>query len=79
MERIFLTEKQFRTIEHTLERAAGQRYCGRNEAINELEKMGLMRCVGKASWCPDEYFKVTEKGREVFNQNSAGSEDYNLK
>lgn len=69
-----LSKEQFEIIEHTLERAAGGFYCGNSSEMRELVSLGLMKSAGHKSFVPDEYFKVTEKGREIFHLNSSGPE-----
>ena len=62
-----LTKSQKEILEHTVNRAANGNYCGDSDDMQALVVMGLMRSVGKTSFCPDEYFKITPKGREVLN------------
>jgi hypothetical protein len=50
-------------MEHTSSRAAGGLYCGDSKDMQELVKVGFMASAGKKSFVPDEYFKLTNKGR----------------
>lgn len=60
-----LTEEQLAILDHTLHRAPRQRYCGDSADMQELVRLGLMVSLGKASWCPDEFFTITAKGRQA--------------
>jgi len=62
-----LNKEHIAILDHTLHRAAGNRYCGDSEEMQELCKEGLMKSLGKVAWCPDEYFIITDKGRSVLN------------
>lgn len=62
---IKLNKEQYEIMCHTVERAAGQRYCGSSSDMRDLVNRGLMKSLGKPSWCPDEYFTITDKGREA--------------
>lgn len=59
-----LSKEQAEILNHTLNRATGQRYCGDSAEMQDLCRMGLMESVGRASWCPDEYFTITSAGRK---------------
>lgn len=51
-------------MQHTLHRAAYGFYCGDSKEMQELIKEGLMISAGKKSFVKDEYFKLTDKGKE---------------
>lgn len=65
MSDIQLTPIQRDIMEHTRDRAAGGFYCGDSPDMRKLVEMGLMESAGRKSFVPDEYFKLTAKGREV--------------
>jgi len=60
-----ITKNQREILEHTAYRAAGGFYCGDSDDLQELVRLGLMESAGKKPFVPDEYFKLTGKGREA--------------
>jgi hypothetical protein len=58
-----LTNEEFEILDHTLHRAARNRYCGDSPAMQKLVNARYMQSLGKAAWCPDEYFTITDAGR----------------
>lgn len=60
-----LTHEQTEILKHTLRRAAAGRYCGDSKDMQGLVQLGLMRSLGKAGWCPDEFFALTTEGRHA--------------
>jgi len=64
---ITINQEQKEILDHTMHRAANGLYCGDSEDMQDLVKKGLMVSAGKKSFVPDEYFKITEKGRKVFS------------
>lgn len=60
-----ITSNQQEILEHTAYRAAGGFYCGDSDDMQELVRLGLMVSAGRKPFVPDEYFKLTSKGREV--------------
>lgn len=66
--RTSMPEEHMAILDHTVSRAAGGRYCGDSLAMQELVRAGLMHSLGKAAWCPDEYFTVTEAGRSALRK-----------
>ena len=60
-----ITSNQQEILEHTAYRAAGGFYCGDSNDLQELVRLGLMTSAGKKPFVPDEYFKLTSKGRQV--------------
>ena len=61
-----LKKEHLEILNHTLTRAAGGLYCGSSKEMQELVTTGYMISVGKKSFCPDEYFRITIKGRDFF-------------
>lgn len=57
-----LTKEQIDILDHTVNRATGSRFCGGGTVMDSLVKLGLMRSIGRVSWCPDEFFTVTDMG-----------------
>lgn len=66
-----MTKEQFEILDHTANRAAGGRFCGGSDAMNELVADGLMQSIGKASWCPDEFYAMTVKGAAAYSVEKA--------
>lgn len=60
-----ITQKQFEIIDHTINRAARNLFCGGGEDMTVLVKAGFMRPAGVKSFVPDPYYTVTDKGREL--------------
>ena len=58
-----LSINQQEILEHTVYRAANGFYCGNSKDMQILIKLGLMRSVGKKPFVPDEYFIITEAGK----------------
>jgi hypothetical protein len=63
-----LSREQKDILWHTATRAAGGLYCGNSPEMLELEEAGLMQAVGKKAFVPDEYFRITPEGLEVFEE-----------
>lgn len=49
-------------LRHT---ARNRRYNGTTPEIESLVAKGLMRNIGRPDWVPDDYFALTEAGREL--------------
>lgn len=49
-------------LEHTSSRASGGLYCGDSPKMQELVQAGFMEFVGKKSFVPDAYFRITKAG-----------------
>lgn len=47
---------------HTRERDPDGRHCGDSEAIRRLVALRLMKSLGRGSWIPEEYFRLTTAG-----------------
>lgn len=69
-----LEEEHVEIIKHTFLRAAGGRYCGGSREMEKLVTAGLMVCVGKASFCPDEYYQLTRAGTYLASSLCSGKE-----
>lgn len=57
--------EQLAILDHTAHRAAGGFYCGDSPDMQALVAAGLMESAGRKSFVPDEYFRMTGKGREA--------------
>jgi hypothetical protein len=68
---MLLNNEQFAILDHTLHRASAGRYCGDSPDMQALVAAGLMQSLGKAGWCPDEFFGITGAGREAFKAERA--------
>ena len=62
-----LTDNQREILDHTAHRAAGGFYCGDSKDVQILVNLGLMVPAGRKPFVPDEYFKLTAKGRNELN------------
>lgn len=62
-----LTNEHISILEHTNYKASGKMYCGDSKEMQELCGMKLMRSLGRKSFVPDEYFTITQKGKEIIN------------
>jgi hypothetical protein len=47
------------------------RFCGDSADMRVLVAKGLMTSLGKVKWCPDEYFQITQAGREAIKAAGA--------
>ena len=64
-----LTENQIGIMHHTKYRASVPgAYCGDSPDMQVLVRLGLMKSLGKVSWCPDEYFGLTTEGHEKLRE-----------
>jgi hypothetical protein len=61
-----LSREQRDILDHTLHRAPQGMYCGGGKEMEALVEMGLMVCVGRKSFVPEPYYRITQKGREVY-------------
>lgn len=68
MKQIELNEEEIAILDHTVNRAAGGRYCGDSDDMDILVDKGLMKCVGTVAWCPDKFYTITEEGRSILKQ-----------
>lgn len=50
-------------VEATEHRAARGLYCGGGKDMDALMAPVLMESAGRAAWSPDEYFRITGRGR----------------
>jgi hypothetical protein len=41
-----------------------KRFCGDSKEMQSLIEKGLMKSLGKVSWVPDEYFGLTDAGKQ---------------
>lgn len=64
-EAIVLSAEQVAILDHTVHSAANGMYCGGSSEMQALCELGLMSSAGKASFCPDEYFRITGDGLRV--------------
>ena len=55
-----LDNEQIAIIEHTIKNGL---FCGESKEMDDLCDKGLMECVGKKSFVPDKYYKVTNEGK----------------
>lgn len=70
-----LNREQIAILDHTEHRAARGLYCGGGKEMDALVVLGMMESAGRAAWCPDEYFRITGKGRSALRQaQNAGGE-----
>ena len=65
-----LNTEQVAILDHTAHRAAGGLYCGDSPDMQKLVEMGLMVSQGRKSFVPDEYFRMTGKGREALRKSN---------
>jgi hypothetical protein len=65
-----LTRAQVAILHHTVNRAAGHRYCGGGKTMDQLVEMGLMELIGYTAWCPDPYYGITTKGLAALRHNA---------
>ncbi len=63
-----LSSNQVDILDHTAHRAANGVFCGGGKEMTELVSLGLMVSRGKTSFCPDEYFSMTEAGATALKQ-----------
>ena len=63
-----LNQEQIEILNHTERRAARGLYCGGGNEMDALVALGMMESAGRAAWCPDEYFRITGKGRAALRQ-----------
>ena len=67
-ERTALTAEEKEIIVHTATRAAQGLYCGDNPELLALVEKGLMECVGKKSFVPDPFYRLTKEGLKAFDE-----------
>ncbi len=67
-----MNREQRDIMEHTATRAANGLYCGDSPDMQMLVADGLMVSAGRKSFVPDEYFRLTSKGREVLRRERLG-------
>jgi hypothetical protein len=62
-----LSKEEFEILEHTIKRAANQRYCGNSQTMRDLVSRELMTELGNPGWSIDSYFTITDKGWRAYN------------
>ena len=65
-----LNYEQRAIMNHTMYRAANGLYCGDSPDMQILVAAGLMESAGKKSFVPDEYFRLTRKGRDLMKDDT---------
>lgn len=63
-----LANEQLEILQHTAARAPGGLYCGGGTTMGQLVELGLMAPAGRKGFVPDEYFRLTEKGKQVLRE-----------
>lgn len=71
-----MNKEQIAILDHTLRRAANGLYCGDSPDMQALVAAGLMESAGCTTFVPDEYFRMTGKGREALR--SANTDNHAL-
>jgi hypothetical protein len=64
-----LNNEQLEILKHTDSRAANGLFCGDSRDMQLLVSAGLMECAGRKSFAPDDYFRITNKGRGILHEN----------
>lgn len=67
-----MNSEQIAILDHTVSRAANGLYCGDSPDMQELVSSGFMVSAGKTSFCPDEYFRITRKGKNALRDSRGG-------
>jgi len=57
-----LNKEQIEIIKHTIKNNV---FCGGGADMDKLVDAGYMEYIGKKSFVPDPYYRVTTKGREA--------------
>ena len=60
-----LSREQLSILDHTQYRAASGLFCGGGKDMEVIVAFGLMESAGRKSFVPEEYFRITDKGRRV--------------
>ena len=63
-----LTENQRDILDHSQHRAANNLFCGDSVDMQKLVAVGFMQPMGKKSFCPDEFFRITTLGRKALEK-----------
>ena len=56
-----MNKEQIAIMKHT---DRNNLYCGGSPDMHKLVEMGFMESAGRKSFVPDEYFRLTSKGRK---------------
>jgi hypothetical protein len=64
-----LSKNQLGILNHTVQRSAHEFFCGDSPDMQKLVEKEFMVSAGRKSFVPDEYFQITDKGREVLHDN----------
>lgn len=57
-----VTLEEMSILRHTQKNG---RFNGGGEQIASLVERGYLKCIGRPSWVPEDYFVLTEKGRDM--------------
>ena len=60
-----LSKEELWILEHSVDRAAGGRFCGDSPAMESLVGKKMMAILGRTAWCPDVFFGITMIGRQA--------------
>ena len=65
-----ISNEHIEILKHTIK---NELFCGSSSQMDELCEAGLMELVGKKSFVPDPYYRVTEEGKKAVD--SRGEEN----
>ena len=63
-----LDAEQVEILKHAHRPESRGQFVGESPEMDGLVELGLMKDIGKPSWCPDTFYSITEAGR-VYLQN----------
>lgn len=59
-----LDGEQLEILKHANRPESRGQFVGESPEMNGLVELGLMKDIGKPSWCPDTFYEITEAGRD---------------
>ena len=64
-----MNNEQIEIIKHTMKNGL---FCGGSQDMDELVELGYMEYVGKKSFVPDPYYRVTSAGKQAVRDSKGG-------
>ena len=59
-----LDDEQVEILKHANRPESRGQFVGESPEMDGLVARGLMKDIGKPSWCPDTFYEITDAGRD---------------
>lgn len=62
--------KQLEILKHANRPESHGQFVGESPEMDELVERGMMKDIGRPSWCPDTFYQITQSGRDFLKSKS---------